>query len=115
MPERQRLGPVRSVPNLQEREQARLREIEQLKMVISEHERLQSLVGSDAWSGLADILRDRDRMATDMLVREASQVEVARLQGEIRVYRYLLRQPEALAKAILSYQERLTTLEATSK
>ena len=114
-PAKQRMGPVRTVPLLAAQQQARQMEAEALKAHIAEHGRLQALVGSDAWAGLADILRNRDRAAVDKLVNEAGQVELARLQGEIRVYRYLLRQPEAIAMAIAQCQERLTALEAKPK
>jgi len=113
-PNPKNLGPVRSVPSREEMEGQRQQEIARLQAQVDEMREHLKLISSELWGNLIAYMQKRERTAISAMIAEENERNVWRLQGEIRVYRYLARQPEDVATAIEKGQQRIESLKGRS-
>jgi len=106
-----KFGPVRSVPSLAAREQARQQEIAALAARIDECEHHQALVSSELWQKVVEFLTKREGLALSQLAHEDDDKRFFRLQGEIRAYRFLMQQEPDLRNAVAVYKARIAALK----
>jgi len=106
-----KMGHVRSVPDMAAKEQVKAQEIARLQSLLDELSDHAMLISSDLWGEVVKFLNKREIKALDALAHGSDERELFRLQGEIRVYKYLMRQEQDLANAKAAYEARIKVLK----